>query len=117
VAEAAVAADFGLNGTQTANCGGEASKRMSGLLALLERIRFDPHAARLATVWPQLCEDGDIGRRTSPDDRWLRSRKNETLAYGRGCPRTRVDDLLIRRLWVRVPPLEHAVPQVSAASA
>jgi hypothetical protein len=72
----------------------------------LPRANIGLHAACLATVWPQPCEDGDICRRTSADDRCLLSREDATLAYDRGCPRTRGDVLLIRRLWVRVPPPE-----------
>ena len=74
------------------------------------------HAACLATVWPQPCEDGDICRRTSADDRCLLSREDATLAYDRGCLRTRGDVLLIRRLWVRVPPPELRFQQVTRLS-
>jgi hypothetical protein len=71
------------------------------------------HAGCLATVWPQPCEDGDIRRRASADDRWLLSRKNATSAYVHGRPRTLADGLIIRRSQVQVLPAPQPFPLVS----
>jgi hypothetical protein len=67
-------------------------------------VRSGPHAARLATVWPQPSQDVWVRRRAPADDRWRLSRENATGAYVGGRPRTLADVLIIRRSQVQVLP-------------